>query len=209
MSKRVREDDPMVKIDYIDNLELTHDKAKRYFNELHSLSYLSTGLEFLYNQVEKLEAKIAERLGKGIKVSMFGNAPELKGIPQDLVACAFHWYAVTICNYVKMVGWLAYSEDKTKARDYLKQVIPPVKLWRDKVGAHFARIDPWNDDTPADLAKSVIFPISFDDDAFYADPWTLTLSKGGKSSTSHQDMRWSLTHTHRNLIPRYWPSKPD
>jgi len=199
----------MVKIDYIDNLELTDDEAKMHYNELLSLSYLAKGLEFLYKQVGKLEAQIAANLGKNIKVSMFGNAPQLKGIPQDLVACAFHWYAVTICNYVKMVSWLVYSEDSTKATDYLKQVVPPVKLWRDKVGAHFARISPRKDDTPADLAKSVIFPISFDDDAFYTGSWRLTLSKGGKSSTSRQDMRWSLTHTHRNLIPRYWPSELD
>lgn len=207
--KKIREDNSMVKIDYINNLEITDDEAKKRHNELLSLSYLAKGLDFLYNQVGKLEAQIAENLGKDIKVSMFGNAPQLKGIPQDLVACAFHWYAVTICNYVKMVGWLAYSEDSTKATDYLKQVVPPVKLWRDKVGAHFARISPRKDDTPADLAMSVISPIPFDDDAFYAGSLRLSLSEGGILSTSRPDMRWSLTHTHRNLIPRYWPSKLD
>ena len=123
------------------------------------------------------------------------------------MACAFHWYAVTVCNYVKMIGWLTHNGDSTKARYYLKQVISPVKVWRDKVGAHFARISPLENDTPADLAKSVMFPISFDDDAFFAGSLTLTQSSGGKSSTSRQDMRWSLTHTHRNLVPRYWPSK--
>lgn len=197
----------MVKIDHIDNLELTDDEVAKYFNELRSLDYLAQGLWFLYYQVQRIEAKITEDMGTKKQVFIFGNAPRLKAIPQDLVACAFHWYAVTVCNYVKMIGWLTHSGDSAKARDYLKQVIPPVKVWRDKVGAHFARISPLKDDTPADLAKSVMFPISFDDDAFYAGSLTLTQSSGGKSSTSRRDIRWSLTHTHRNLIPRYWPSK--
>ena len=89
----------------------------------------------------------------------------------------------------------------------MERVLPQVYLWRHKVAAHFAIIDPRKADNAADLAKSVMFPISFDDDAFYANSLILTQTSGGKSSTSRQDMRWSLTYTHRSLIPRYWPSK--
>lgn len=192
-------------IDHIDKLDLPENKAEKYFNELRSLDYLARGLWFLYYQVLNIEAKIAEGVGKDKQVFIFGNAPQLEAIPQDLVACAFHWYAVTVCSYVKMVGWLAYDQDSSKATDYLEKVISPVKLWRDKVGAHFARTSPRKDDTPADLAKSVMFPISFDDDAFYAASFTPAPSSRGKSFTSRRDMRWSLTHTHRALILRYWP----
>ncbi len=194
-------------IDHIDKIELPDDMARLHYNELRSLDYLATGLNFLYKQVQGLEVRITEGVEKDKQVFFFGNSPQLKGIPQDLVACAFHWYAVTVCNYVKMVGWLANGGDSTKAVDYLKQVIPPIKLWRDKVGAHFARTSPRKDDTPADLAKSVMFPISFDDDAFYAGSLTIGMTISGKKSTSRRDMRWSLTHTHRCLIPRYWPPK--
>jgi hypothetical protein len=192
-------------IDHIDRLHLPENKAQEYFNELRSLDYLARGLWFLYYQVRNMEAKITEGVGKDKQVFIFGNAPELKAIPQDLVACAFHWYAVTVCNYIKMVGWLAYDHDSSKATNYLEKVIPTVKLWRDKVGAHFARTSPRKDDTPADLAKSVMFPLSFDDNAFYAASFTLTLGSRAKSSTTSRDMRWSLTHTHHALIPRYWP----
>ncbi len=191
-------------IDYIDKLELPDDKAKTWFNELHSLDYLAMGLRFLYEQVQRVEAEVIKKVPKGKRVSMFGNAQEMQGINQGLVACAFHWYAVSVCNYVRMIGWLAYGQNTSKALDYLKSVIPAVKIWRDKVGAHFAIIDP-RDDNPADLANSVIFPVSFDSDAFYAGSWTLTLGIGGKSHTSRQDMRWSLTHVHCALTPRYWP----
>lgn len=193
-------------IDHIDNLQLSEDAAKKYFNELRSLCYLACGIWFLYDEILKIETQIAKGIPKNRRVFSFGNSPDLEGIPQDLVACAFHWYAVTVCNYVKMIGWLVNGCDSKKATDYFKRVIPPVKLWRDKVGAHFARHSP-KDENAADLAKSVMFPISFEDDAFYAGSIRLAISRGGKKSVSRQDMRWSLTHTHRNLILRYWPSE--
>ncbi len=191
-------------IDYIANLKLSDEKEKEYFNELRSLSYLATGLRFIYEKVQRVEDEVIERLPKNKQVSIFGNAPEMQGINQDLVACAFHWYAVTACNYVKMVGWLANNGDSSKAREYMQSVLPQVYLWRHKVAAHFAIIDPQKNDNAADLAMSVMFPISFDNDAFYTGSFTLTISKGGNKSRSRQDMRWSLTHTHCDLIPRYW-----
>lgn len=197
----------MIVIDHIESLELNNDEESKYFNDLHSLQYLSQGLWFLYNQVHKIEAKIAEDIGKDKKVLMYGNVPELKEISQSLVACAFHWYAVSVCNYVKLVGWLAYNNDSTQASKYMKRVLPQVYLWRNKVAAHFARINPRKEDNAADLAKSVMFPISFNDEAYYSNSFILTQSSGGKSSTSRKDMRWSLTHTHSSLIPRYWPSE--
>jgi len=196
-------------IDFIDKLEMPDDKVKIHYNELHSLNYLAAGLKFLYDQVQKLEAEIASRIPKDKKSFHFSNSPVMKGIPQDLVACSFHWYAVTLCNYAKLVGWLANNGDSIKAREYMERVLPQVYLWRHKVAAHFAIIDPQtkgrHPDTAADLAKSVMFPLSFDDDAFYANSLGLTMTQKGKSSTSRHDMRWSLTHTHRNLISRYWP----
>ena len=138
------------------------------------------------------------------EVFVFGNAPGMEGVNQALIACGFHWYAVTACNYVKMVGWLTNNGDSSKAEKYMKSVLPQVYLWRHKVAAHFAIIHPRKDDSPADLAMSVMFPISFEKGAFYTGSLTLAMSKGGKQSTSRQDMRWSLTHTHCDLIDRYW-----
>ena len=215
-------------IDYADNLGLPDEDTEQYFNELRSLEYLSTGLNFLNAQVQRIEAEISGRMGKDKVVQMYGIAPALEGVPQDLVACAFHWYSVTACNYVKLVGWLVNGGDTSRATKYLRHVLPEVCIWRNKVGAHFARIDPRKEDTPADLAKSVMFPTSFDDDAFYVDSlvftiasgdqkhprpegipdwrWRLLMMSGRERSSSRRDMRWSLTHTHERLSARYWPS---
>jgi hypothetical protein len=194
-------------IDHIDKLQLSENEAKKYFNELRSLDYLAQGLWFLYYNLQRIEAKITEGVGKDKQVFIFGNAPEMQGINQYLVACAFHWYAVTVCNYVRMVGWLTHNQRKDGAIAYTKKIIPAVYLWRNKVAAHFAITDPKQDDNVADLVKSVMFPISFADDAFYTGSLIPAISTGGKKNISRQEMRWSLAHTHRNLIPRYWPPK--
>ncbi len=55
-------------LDYIDNIQLSDDRVKAHYNELHSLGYLAQGLSFLYEQVQRLEAKVIEQTG-------FGAAP--------------------------------------------------------------------------------------------------------------------------------------
>ncbi len=195
-------------IDHVESLKLDDAQVARYGNELRSLAYLAQGLEFLYRQVDQMEASVREALPADKVFVLYGNAPVLRDVPQGLVASAFHWYAVSACNYVRMVGWLASGEDVKGATSYVKRVIPQVYIWRNKVGAHFARIAPHPKDTLADLAASVMFPTGFKDDAFWTAPLVLALRKGGRTSTSRKDMRWSLTHVHRELSSRYWPATP-
>ena len=216
-------------IDYVDNLELSDSAAQRYCNELRTLDCPLAGLDFLNSQVRRIESEVGGRLDSDKVAHMFGNAPQLQGIPQNLVTCAFHWYSVTACNYVKLVGWLANEGDTSRATEYLKHVLPEVRIWRNKVGAHFAQVEPRREDTPAVLAKSVMSPLSFEDDAFYVGSLTLTMSSGEENqprpegiadwrwrllmmsgrerSSSRQDMRWSLTHTHERLSARYRPNR--
>lgn len=195
----------LVTLDRVENLQLSDKDAAQHANELNSLAYLGQGLGFLYGQVKKIEDGINAQLNPNLHVSMFGNAPGLRDTPQGLVACAFHWYAVSICNYVRLVGWLTHDADKKQAEEYVERVLPAVFIWRNKVAAHFAITAPRSEDTPADLAASIMFPISFDDDAFYAATMKLAMRRAGTASASREDMRWSLTHTHKNLSTRYWP----
>ena len=194
-------------LDYVDRLELQDEDLERYFNEIRSLNYLSQGLSFLDAQVQKIEATVIEKLPKNLQVSVFGNHPDLAEVPQDLIACAFHWYSVTACNYVKLIGWMADERDSYQASEYVRQVLPEVHVWRNKIGAHFARINPRKEDTPADLAQSVMFPISFFDDAFYSNQLKLTIRSKNQTTSSRNDMTWSLTGVHRQLTLRYWPNQ--
>lgn len=194
-------------LDHLEGLEITEAQAEQRGNEFNSLAYLGTGLDFLYRQVKRTEQTVLERIDPSVKVFMAGNAPEFEGISMGLIACAFHWYAVSVCNYVRLVGWLTQREETERAKEYVQRVLPEVYVWRNKVAAHFSITDPRPEDTPADLAKSVMLPISFDDDAFYAGSLTITMRRAGEASTSRQGARWSLTHVHEDLAPRYWPER--
>jgi hypothetical protein len=193
-------------LDHVEKLELDQLLVNTRANEMRSLAYLGEGLQFLYLQVKRMEETVSSQIDPNLRVQVFGNHPLLKSVPLGMVACAFHWYSVSACNYARLVGWLGNDGDTGKADEYVRRVIPSVRLWRNKVAAHFAATDPRPEDTPADLAMSVIFPVSFDDDAFYANSLTLSLRRSGSSSSSRTDMKWSLTHTHRELTARYWPA---
>ena len=134
-------------IDHMERLQLGDDEAGRHFNELRSLGSLAMGLEYLNTQVLGIEWRKRNSLTEDQPVYIFGNSPLLKGAPHDLIACFFHWYSVTACNYVRLVGWLGYGGDPKKASNYLKNVMPEVSLWRDKVGSSLLTGRPQGDGT--------------------------------------------------------------
>jgi len=196
-------------LDYIEKFALSGENLTKYSNELMSLQYLSVGLSFLYKQVKKLETIVTKRIDPTIRVFSYGNDPRMAGIPRDLVACSFHWYSVSVCNYALMVGWLRYNIEPTSSLpwDYVDSIIPAVRAWRDKVAAHFSKADiRYRGDNIAEKEISVFYPIGFYDDAFYAAPMKLTMTKKGKRITSDALQKWSLTKTHEQLLPRYWPA---
>lgn len=191
-------------LDHLEPIELSEESASAHTNELRSLGYLSQGMTFLSSQMTRIEQRALEQTPDK-QVFAFGNVPGYEWVPLGLMACSFHWYAVSACNYVRMVGWLGSDGDPKSATEYVKRVIPSVYVWRNKVGAHFAITKPEKNDSPADLAASVMFPIAFSDDAFITSPFILAMSGGGASSASRDDMNWSLTKTHAELGERYWP----
>lgn len=188
-------------LDYINNLSLPDDP--RYGNELSVLRHLATGLRFLNAQVASIEKRKKEKVGEKVRVFSFGNDPVLPRAIQDFIVCAFHWYAISACNYAQLVGWLALPS-RTDQKEYVKAVMLPVKTYRDKVAAHFARADPRKEDNAATLDASVLPSVAFDDDAFYVGAWRITKTVAGVPSSSI-DFRWSLTKTHVELTKRYWP----
>ena len=192
-------------IDYCENIDLSERVLEAHPNELSAIGYLAEGLHFLYRQVNRIEEKVQEQLGPNVQTVFVGRPPPFEWIPLGLVACSFHWYAVSACNLTRLIGWLAYEEVSTEATAYVKKVMPEVRLWRNKIAAHFARTDPRAEDNFADLAASVMVPVGFDDDAFYTQPLSLALGGAGERSTTRSDMRWSLTHVHQQLCRRYWP----
>ncbi len=144
-----------------------------------------------------------------VVTQVFGNHPNLLGLPLTLLSSYFLWYPVSLYNYARLCGWLANDGDEKAARAYVEEVLPPPVLrYRNKVAAHFALADSRPDDTPADLAASVLLPVSFINGRLAARGFRITVVSDDGPSTS-DDLMWSLTDVHEKLSERYgWPAPP-
>ena len=170
-------------VDYIDNLRLTDENKENFKDELQVHRRLARGLEYLYEQVLRIETDVRMRIHlDGRKhISFAGNDHYGREVPFDLISCFFDWYAVSVCNYVRVVGWLTFGGDPNRADEYLNRIVPDeVITYRNKVGAHvdFAMSD--RRDTQADRMVSAFPPkwdVIFRDDAFYAADFRVTLGK--------------------------------
>ncbi len=196
-------------LDYVRHLELPDDVCKRRLNQFNSLRYLHEGMTFLYRQVKQSEAVVYQRLDSRRARTIYGNDPALAGMPMGLLSCSFHWYAVSACNYVRLVGWLlkdARCSDQDPLK-YVEDVLPDVKPFRDKVAAHFAQAAGSRRDNQAEREMSVMPPIGFVDDAFCANPVLLLIGAQHGNSNSEALAKWSLTKVHESLMQRYgWPA---
>ena len=213
-----------VLLDGIEPLEVSHAP---YANEIRNLRTMSLGLRRLAETIKPTEMRFQQQTGGNLLVSMYGGTTPEEDDRLDLIACTFHWFGVTVCNYARLVGFIrgldkgeftrADLTDKSRF-ETIKQPIASyvgrvpelanVKVWRDKVSAHPAITDPRKDDNIATLDMSVIFPVSFENGLYVVGGMTLMKSN---STGSHQSSlpQWSLTQVFESLIPRYWTTRSE
>lgn len=187
-------------LDYTDNLQIK-DHTK-YLNEINQLVYLKQGLCLLFNEVKQLEYKLQKEPYSTIG---FGNIPGLEWIPWGLLTCYFHWYSVSLCNYVKLVGWIFADANqnispKDLAKKYMEEVLPEVYIWRHKVGAHYAKSDKRKDLENEML--STMLQITIDQDRFYAGQWKSIVTVNDNVYES-EFKPWSLTKIHETMVNRF------
>jgi len=194
-------------IDHVNNYDVPDSHLRAHANEVNCLRALSDGLWFLYRNVKKVECHMLSQLHPNVRVFSAGNDPLTAHMPKSLIACSFHWYAVSACNVVGLLAWLMHTYDPSlpAPRAYMREVLPAVKVWRDKVAAHFARWDVTSRDSEAEQKASVLPSVVWSDDAFYVGAWTLRVKHGKNVSTSKSIKRWSLTKVHEQLSDRFWP----
>ena len=178
--------DELTTLDHIDRITVPGNPFAEPANEYYALLCLRTGLEFLYRQAEKCDQIALKQLDPKKQYFSFGNSPLLTGIPYQLLTCAFHWYSISACQYVRTVGAIAYLQDKSRPipPEYIKCVIPEVLAFRDKIAAHFAWLSKHSQDNEAERLVS-----------------------SGKSSNSKAMQPWSITKIHQRLQERYWPEE--
>lgn len=196
-------------LDHIDHIAVPGDVFQKPANEYWALICLRQGLEFINRQAVRCNELVRQRVNpKGeLKVTITGNHPDMADVPKGLLTCAFHWYAVTACQYVRTVGAIACLHDSKRLppAKYVKQVIPEVLVFRDKVAAHFAWATRHKKDSDAERLASIMPSITFQDDVFYVGTWRTSIRKGDKVSDSHAIQSWSITGIHDRLSHRYWP----
>ena len=211
-----------VTIDYISKCQIDPAVCG---NELVTLRYLSVGLHYLYSNVMFVEKPIRERDEKdGVRSMSFGNDPSLPKGAVDLLPCFFHWYGVSLMNYARLVGFLSglssgtltrkHLDDKSRfdaVREYCDSYVDSipelsaVKVWRDKVAAHFAITAPRKkQDNPTSLDFSVMYPVGYDNGRFRVGIMHLVRTDSAGNAHIGELPVWLLTEVHEALQRRYW-----
>lgn len=197
-------------LDHIENIIVPGDIFQEPNNEYYALICLQNGMKFLYHQAAHSDEVVKQQLNPldKLQIMCFGNLPELNQIPQTLLTCAFHWYSISACQYVRLVGAIAYRQDRSRLSplQYVKNVIPEVLTFRDKVAAHFSWSTKHSQDNDAERLVSILPPLLFINDSFHVGAHTVALQKSGKASTSEEIKAWSICKVHQQLRKRYWPS---
>lgn len=197
------------------------------FNELRTLRYLRAGMIRLVNVVDRREAECRLSFPKGTHVWNFGIDVDDRSDHLDELACFFHWFGVSLCNYARLVGFLSAlhspGSQLTKADlrsdsgkkaikkavdEYVNNVpeLQAVLKWRNKVGAHLAITDPRKDDNLATLDMSVMFPVCFSGERYHVGQLTLTVMRGNNPPEKSEIPSWSITEVFESLMPRFWPN---
>ena len=129
----------MYTLDRIEGWTLTPDQALKYHNDIAALNVVWFGLEHLYSTVLECEQAAAKQF---LPNGQFRSHEAVQA--QLLARCALDWYAVSACNFVALVGWIANDAGHTteQHKAYVARVLPAVEMHRHKIAAHYSRHSP-------------------------------------------------------------------
>jgi hypothetical protein len=209
-----------VTVDAIDGV--TVDSAD-FGNELRTMHTLFTGLRTLAGFVKSREVQWATAVKGKVTFTSFGLDFDGTKDWLDPIACFFHWFGVSVCNYARLTGFIRGISRGELSRQDLRETakfkaisgvvtayvtgiaeLKEVLVWRNKVAGHFAITDPWKNDNIATLDMSVVFPVSFTNGVYLVHDMQMTRRDSTGTHTSAIPS-WSLTQVFEGLIPRYWP----
>lgn len=197
-------------LDLVAGIEIDYDTFP--LHNLHALDYLPQGLYELAVTVRNKEIRevrqYLETVGGPIPSSI-----SMPGRYGRLVASLFDWFAISLCNYLRLVALIDivsrnhWSLDqisrnhktvKRHCNAYVEDVVPEVRLWRDKVSAHPALTDPrW--DNLSMLQSSVADSFTLSAGRFVAG--SLRFMVGEEEPPV---LPWSVTEVYERLAPRFW-----
>jgi hypothetical protein len=183
---------------------------------IQALDQMRLGLQQLAMNVRANELKKLAEFPVGTAVTEL-----LAYDPQTLmIANCFDWFAVTLCNYLRTVrtlrliqehGWTREQancsgnakEIRTLATQFVKELVPDVYVWRNKVSAHLAITSPTTEDNPATLEQSLMCSVAYQTPHYVAG--LLAWHTGEHAS---EMPHWALTRVYEDLTERFWPDLP-
>lgn len=188
-------------------IQLSDELLSRHANNLRTIHGLGTGLNFICGCVARAEAKKRAELqserSPGISTMQWGSDDENDRSHDDLIECMFRWYAVTACDLVRNVAWMAEFPDDDARNDYVDEVLGAVKAFRDKVAAHTAGATRNKHDNPAERLLSTFRHITWNHNRYQVGIWGVVRTSGGETSNSKAIGPWGVTTFHEQLSARY------
>lgn len=195
-----------VVLDHVKHIVL--DPADPPFSNAQSIPSNYAGLNLLAHTVREYEVDILMK-DPGVRM-MMGGVP-------NIVSCAFNWFAVTLVNYLRLVALVQLMNErswkstalvdptnrkiiKAHCGDFVRDAVPAVYAWRNKVAAHFAATDPFHDDNLGTLEESIMNLVTYH--VPYFDVGRMKWHAGGELSEFPE---WALTKVYEDLAPRFWP----
>ncbi len=190
----------MRRLDAIEDWTLATGDVPRFHDEFCTLEVVWFGLEHLYDTVLSSEQTYASH-----PVSSGEGLPAEAEKAAFLARCAFDWYAVSACNLVSLIGWIAKEAGLTAEGHgkYLRRVLPAVVIHRNKVAAHYSRHSPKSDPEALRVASTMPVVLPVVNGHFVVNAYTLSLRRNGVTSDSSALRSWSVIQAHESLQSRY------
>jgi hypothetical protein len=203
-------------IDYLVPTEIPADIG---IFELSTLMSLEMGLNHIALTVWQKEAQLRSKDDTRMRTAdLDTDSREAR-----LLESQFHWFGVSLCNYVSLVGFLTSlnrgivgREDLqnthgrkrivTACKAYMDRVpeIRDVLRWRNKSADHFAIANFRDEDKAVALDMAPLHPISLVARRYHVRQWDQGKSVPG--ARRYEFPQWSITEVYERLAPRYWPS---
>jgi len=196
-----------MKFDVLEPFSLSEKQIQDDAMVLRTANVLANGLNFLYASIKKTEKEVLRKItdthGSQIRIVSVGKTPEMTAVPLELVECAFRWYAVSLCDFVRCATVLGRLISKNDREVYAKKILKGIQAYRDKVGAHTAGLTQNRNDNQAERSFTPCIQVSWASDRFAAGEYQMIVRRGNVVSNTSSLEPWRLTEVHEQLCERY------
>jgi hypothetical protein len=207
-------------LDHIQNISVSEEQ---FNTSVHTLRTLKAGLHKIYCDVRLLEQKVLDHHRKTSSYTFVTQVGfQITGLTDQethIFPNYFPWYGVSVCNYARLCGLIGAELQGTigegdignplKANHinsvcskYVSSIpeLEAVKIWRNKVYAHFAATSPKADDDAQLLNLSTVSLLGFNKDRL-----AVGILAFGTQDGEVNLPYWSVTENFEAIGERFWP----